>query len=309
MQAQIPTQMGYQIQGQMQGQMIPQMQGQMPFQMQGQMPTQIPVQMPFQMQGQMLAQKPIQMQGQPTQMQGQMPIQIPGQPTLMSQMQSQPIQMQSQPTQIQGQMPVQLPIQMPGQPTLMSQNYQPINTNMNNQYMINPGRMSYSNGNGLMMNMYQQNVGHMIYNNNAPITNSSNTDETCDYYGKNNNSSNHINNQGNKNDDKEESVLARNTVLIGDPNAPTGNGIINIFFEASTGSRAVINVSENTPIKEVLEKYAEKINLHKNYLGNKVIFLLFGKKIDPSSTAPIKSINIKNGNSISVFDQQNVLGA
>jgi hypothetical protein len=196
------------------------------------------------------------------------------------------------PGQMPGQMPVQMPVQMPG-----NQMYQ---NQMVNQGMCNSG--------GFMTNMYQQqpmNPGFMPYSNPSVQTNIPNSNVTP----TTNNNNNVNNNQGNTNDQEPQSLLQRNNELIGDPNAPTGNGIINIFFEASTGSRAVLNISESTPIKDVLKKYAAKIKLNEKFIGKQIMFLYTGKRIDPNSTQTVKELKINNGSQITVFDQANVLGA
>jgi hypothetical protein len=167
---------------------------------------------------------------------------------------------------------------------------------INNQGMVNSG--------GYMANMYQpMNPGFISYSNpgvQPTVTNAPTPTPT------------NVNSQGTANNgEAPPSLLQRNTDLIGDPNAPTGNGIINVFFEASTGSRAVLNLPEDTPVKDTLKKYAEKIKINQAFIGKKIMFLYTGKRIDnePNCDKTLKELKILNGSQITVFDQANVLGA
>ena len=189
-----------------------------------------------------------------------------------------------------------------------------------NQGMCNPNmgnpNMGMFNQNGCMVGMYNMNPVLSVSNPNVPISNPSISNTNVPISNPSASSpnvpvTNTNNNENNTNyGEPPESILSRDTKLIGDPNAPTGNGMINVFFEASTGSKAVLNLNEDTPIKEALEKYAEKVKLNKQYLTNKkILFLFCSKQIDPTSTNSLKSIKIINQCTINVFDQANVLGA
>jgi hypothetical protein len=214
-------------------------------------------------------------------------------------------------------MPMTGVMQNPGMAYYGIQNpmYTQVNPGFYNPNMGNNGMgMGMANQNGLMVNMYPMNQGGVnpynsnpnvpIQNNpNVIVPNTSNSTPTVQISNINNN------NQGNANGEAPPSILSRDTQLVGETVIPA-NGIINVFFEASTGSRAVINIPEDTSIKEALEKYAEKINLNKQYLtNNKIIFLFSNQKLDANSTDSIKSKKILNNCKINVFDQGNVLGA
>ena len=191
--------------------------------------------------------------------------------------------------------------------------YPTANPIMYNPNMVNPGMgMVYQNG--FMVNMYPTNqvyINPNISNPNVPIQNISNvnvpnTSASCPTVPI----SNLNNNQSNTNNgEAPPSILSRDPNLIGKP-VDSNDGIINVYFFASTGSKAVINIKEDTPIKEALDKYCEKVKLNKMYIEKKkILFIFLGLEINPESTASIKSIKIINNSKINVFDQANVLGA
>ena len=177
--------------------------------------------------------------------------------------------------------------------------------------MYNPGMYSMGMGGqpGYMTGMYTMNPSMSnpsvpitgISNPSVPITSVSNPNVPVN---------NESNNQGNENNgEAPPSLLSRDTKLVGQEVAPI-DGLINVYFEASTGSTAVLNIKETTPIKEALEQYADKINLNKQYIvSKKILFLYLNKQIDPNSTDPVSKLNIHNLSKINVFDQNNVLGA
>jgi hypothetical protein len=244
--------------------------------------TQIATQVPYQMQRPMQGvQGQMPMQG----VQGQMPMQgVQGQIPIQGMQGQVQYQMPTQMQGMQGQVQYQMPTQMQ-----VNQMY-PIN----NQGMVNSG--------GYMANMYQpMNPGFISYSNPGVQPTVTNAPTPTN-----------VNSQGTANNgEAPPSLLQRNTDLIGDPNAPTGNGIINVFFEASTGSRAVLNLPEDTPVKDTLKKYAEKIKINQAFIGKKIMFLYTGKRIDnePNCDKTLKELKILNGSQITVFDQANVLGA
>ena len=188
----------------------------------------------------------------------------------------------------------------------------------NPNLMVNPAmyspNMVMNNQNGYMTGMYPMNTGMTtISNPNVNITGISNANVpiTSVSYSNVPPVNNGSNNQGNENNGEQPppSLLSRDTQLIGEV-VDTSSGLINVYFEASTGSKAVLNIKETDPIKEVLEKYADKVKLNKQYIvSKKIIFLYLNKQIDPNSTDPVSKINIHNLSKINVFDQNNVLGA
>ena len=283
-QNQIPTQVPYQMQNQ-----IP---TQVPYQMTNQMQNQIPTQVPYQMTNQMPTQAPFQMMNQmPTQMPYQMPNQVPNQ----------------MPYQMPGQMQFTTQSPMPGQMVnqINGQIIYPAQAPMTNQMyqnqMVNQG--------GFMTNMYQQVAPGVPNNNNFTNTNFNNT-PTPNTININSNQ----NNQVNSNNGEPQSLLPENKDMIG--TMVYSDGIVNVIFEASTGSTAVIQIKESTTIKEAIEKYAEKIKLNQKYIGKEVIFVLNGKKLDPFSNDIIVAIITKKNPTdkvvqfkVNVFDQANVLGA
>ena len=177
--------------------------------------------------------------------------------------------------------------------------------------MYNPGMYSMGMGGqpGYMTGMYTMNPS--MSNPSVPITGISNPSVPITSVSNTNVPVNNVsNNQGNENNgEAPPSLLSRDTKLVGQEVAPI-DGLINVYFEASTGSKAVLNIKETTPIKEALEQYADKIKLNKQYISSKkILFLYLNKQIDPNSTAPVSTLNIRNLSKINVFDQNNVLGA
>ena len=192
--------------------------------------------------------------------------------------------------------------------------YPTVNQIMYNPSMVSPGMgMVYQNG--FMTNMYptsQVYVNPTMSNPNVPIQNISNANVNITSVSSPNVPiSNLNNNEGNTNSGAAPpSLLSRDTQLIGEVVESNDKGIINVYFDASTGSKAVINIPENTPIKEALDKYCEKVQLNKMYVEKKkILFIFLGAQIDPESTESIKSLKIINNSKINVFDQGNVLGA
>ena len=85
---------------------------------------------------------------------------------------------------------------------------------------------------------------------------------------------------------------------------------INIVMAASSGLKLVMPTPSNTPIREHIRKYLEKVNLGENILTqNVLIFLINAAKIDVNSFNPIKSICKGNSVVITVIDVKNVIAA
>jgi hypothetical protein len=124
-----------------------------------------------------------------------------------------------------------------------------------------------------------------------------------------NNVNNNINNNNNNANQKDQSLLSRDNRLIGDPNLPTGQGYINVFFEASTGNTVVLNLKDDIGLRDALKQYMNKIQLSESYIGTQIVFLFNGRKLDHESNEPIKTFKIGNSSKITVFDQGNVIGA
>ena len=81
----------------------------------------------------------------------------------------------------------------------------------------------------------------------------------------------------------------------------------NISFDASTGLKVILKVPNDTTIKELLKKYVEKIGLSEKVIGTDLIFLFNGGRMDTNSEDSIQKF--QDFSSITVFDQNNVIGA
>ena len=123
-------------------------------------------------------------------------------------------------------------------------------------------------------------------------------------------STGNINNQNNINSNlnQQKEFLPRGNKVIHDNGSfIKGENIKNISFEASTGLKLIIKVSDKITIKELIKKYMNKIGLSENYIGKDIIFLFNGGKMDINSEETIKKY--QDFFAITVFDQNNVIGA
>jgi hypothetical protein len=81
-----------------------------------------------------------------------------------------------------------------------------------------------------------------------------------------------------------------------------------IVFEASTGLKVVMNVDgKTTTIKDLIKRYINKIGISETLIGNGILFLMNGKKMDHNSENLVSTF--PNTPKITVFDQNNVIGA
>ena len=85
--------------------------------------------------------------------------------------------------------------------------------------------------------------------------------------------------------------------IIGDLIKPTSNDIINVIFDLGFGSRAILNISNKTPVVKTLKILMEKINLPDNYI-DQIIFLYNGCKLDVKSKESLLKFGIKNESEI-----------
>jgi len=85
--------------------------------------------------------------------------------------------------------------------------------------------------------------------------------------------------------------------------------IINIAFKA--GSRyndVILTIPGNITIREMFQRYVEKLGISQNVLQGTLQFLYNGAKIDTFSNDLVCN-HFKNGINITVFDQSEVIGA
>ena len=80
-----------------------------------------------------------------------------------------------------------------------------------------------------------------------------------------------------------------------------------IEFEASTGLKVVINVDTKiTTIKDLIKRYIKKIGINESLIGNGILFLMHGKKLDHNSQNLVATF--PNNPKINVLDQNYVIG-
>ena len=198
-----------------------------------------------------------------------------------------------------------------------------INMNlMNNNMSNNP---MYYNNNPMLMNQFYNNPMFMgmnpmqmqtIFNyymrqnqNNPMNVMPPNNNIGGNNQNPNNNPNNFIPIRSNS-ENKLKEYLPRDdkTLYYSSKNINMGDNIINIALNASTGLKVIIPISINSTLEELFKKYAEKVSIPINVLGNKIVFLFSGGKIDPFSKEKIGD-HFKNGAIITVFDQGGIIGA
>ena len=195
----------------------------------------------------------------------------------------------------------------------MMNNYMNNMMNMNNNINnMNMGMNNYGMNNIYkefnMNNNINNNMSNSMSNLNNSINNSMNNNEGNNpmNFSMGNININQNNNNSNLNQQKE--LLPRGNKVIHDNEAfIKGENIKNISFEASTGLKLIIKVSDKITIKELIKKYMNKIGLSENHIGKDIIFLFNGGKMDTNSEETIKKY--QDFSTITVFDQNNVIGA
>ena len=209
---------------------------------------------------------------------------------------------------------------------------------MNNMYNNNMNGMNFNNMNMNMMNMMMNNMynNNNMFNNiatnfgnmNNPNINMNNNNmaNSMNNLGQNNNnfnvqnnnninnmafSSGNVNTINNVNNNQEpKELLPRNDKVMKDNTLVSNNGnqpIVNIAFDASTGSKVIISAPKNTTIKDLIKQYIKKINISENHIGKDIIFLFNGEKMNPHSEKTLQDFPFFAV--ITVFDQNNVIGA
>ena len=192
--------------------------------------------------------------------------------------------------------------------------------NMNGMNGMNMNMMNMMNMNGMnnMNNMWNNNGNNNGMNNINNMPNSmnnlnNNMSNSFNIQNNNNNmsysSGNVISNNRNQNQQPQE-LIPRGDKVIRDTSMninSNGQKMINVTFDASTGLRVIIAISKNTTVKQLVEKYIERIGIGKNHIGKDIIFLFNGGKMDPFSEDNLQ--NFPDLAIITVFDQNNVIGA
>jgi hypothetical protein len=152
--------------------------------------------------------------------------------------------------------------------------------------MNNPMSNSMNNNN------FNNNIGNINTNNNNMSYSSGNVITN--------------NNNNSQQEPKEliprgEKVIRENNISLNDQN------MVNISFDASTGLKVIIAAPKSITIKELIKKYIRRIGISENHIGKDIIFLFNGGKLEPFSDETIQTF--QDFSSITVFDQNNVIGA
>ena len=88
----------------------------------------------------------------------------------------------------------------------------------------------------------------------------------------------------------------------------TGQNIINVTMNASTGHKVVISASADTTIEDLLLKYTNRIGLPPNVIGKDIMFLYNGAQLNNKSKQSIGSMFCDNA-VITVYDLNGIIGA
>lgn len=195
--------------------------------------------------------------------------------------------------------------------------------NMSSMNYMNPQQFQY------MYNMYMRNMNpnfffmnpmqlNMMYQNYLQMSQQQNQNimnpNVVGGGGNIPNNPMNINNPIYYNQPKNQDVLIEllpredKTISVPIPSSSQNTPLINIALNASTGLKVIIPISPMSTIQQLFLTYAQKVGIPVNALGKKIIFLFGGAKIDINSQQQIGSI-MKNGATITVFDQGGIIGA
>ena len=189
------------------------------------------------------------------------------------------------------------------------------NQNMNNNF--NNQNMNMMMNNPLIFNMFMQfmnqNMNNMNnMNNNNPFNN--NMNNNFNNNNMNNNFNNNMNNNNNNNNNEEppKGLLERGNNLITIENInpyESPNEIKNINLNASSGLNVLVKISNNKTVKDLLLTFANKVGVDKKHLGKEIVFLFNAEKLNVEDSRKVKDVFGGGFSTITVVDQQNVIGA
>ena len=168
------------------------------------------------------------------------------------------------------------------------------NMGMNNMGMGMPQMTPQQQQMMMMYYMNQMGQNNMMFFNNQMSTSAGNIQPTTNIDGG----------------EAPESILRKNKTIVVQNNMlnSTGN-MINITLSASTGLKVIIPISGDKTLQELFSTYADKVSIPHNALGEKIVFLFNGAKLDPNSTDSVFSKFRGTNANITVFDQGGVIGA
>ena len=64
----------------------------------------------------------------------------------------------------------------------------------------------------------------------------------------------------------------------------------------------------HSTFKEAAKKFCQKIDIHEKYIDNRLKFIYNGKMISIDSKSNLKELSFRNINTITVYDDDNVVG-
>lgn len=84
---------------------------------------------------------------------------------------------------------------------------------------------------------------------------------------------------------------------------------INLRMTASTGLQVDLEIGLKNTFKDIAITYCNKINVNPSLIGEKLVFIRNGEKLDLNDAKTLEQIGIKNNYSITVLDQANIIAA
>ena len=182
-----------------------------------------------------------------------------------------------------------------------------MNNQMNMGNFIMNNNMNFMNLMNQMNQMNQMNGLNMVNMGiNVPVQiNQNHMDFMKNNFTNNQNNFTNIQNNGN-NTHEMKSILPRE-IKNERMNFFPDENMKSIKFDASTGIKVIVTVSKYATIEQAIKEFVKKLGLGENVIDNDLIFLLNGSKMDAHSQDPV--ITLPDFASITVFDQNNVIGA
>ena len=185
------------------------------------------------------------------------------------------------------------------------------NINMNNMNFMNMNNMNMNNMNNLMMNdqnMRNRNVEMIknLINQNNAMMNQIALNNNMIMELLNNPYFNH--NQNDMINIPQEIIPRRDRIIIEDHFPGNTNERYNIGFDLPSGRKVNIATPVDIKVKDLLLTFSKVANINERLLGNDIIFLYNGYKINVKEEKNIKEFGFFNNVNIIVYDKNNVIG-
>ena len=103
------------------------------------------------------------------------------------------------------------------------------------------------------------------------------------------------------NDKKEPYFIKENPRILGEQ--------IDLYFEASTGSKVLIPIGLNNTIKDAYILYCSKLYINYSHIDKNIIFLFNAQILKCEDNITLKEFGFRNKSQLMVIDYHNVIGA